>query len=89
MPHQGTVRIAGIIGRVATSIVVGSFLVIPLAVLSAGLVKRFQLIILSVCIVLFSLIVDVLLKVSEYEMMVISAACALILSVFVSNNSDS
>lgn len=84
--HQNTVLIADIIGRVLTSILTALFLVAPLAILSAGSVKGLQLAVVSVCIVVLSVLVALMLKVSNYEMMVVSAAYAAILSVFVSNS---
>ena len=62
------------------------FLVVPLAILSAGYVRGIHLVVISVCIVVFSAFVAIMLKVSNYEMTVVAAAYAAILSVFVSNN---
>lgn len=84
--HQNTVLIASIIGRILTSIVAGLFLVVPLAILSPGYVRGLHLAVVSVCIVVFSVLVATMLRVSNYEMMVVAAAYAAVLSVFVSNN---
>jgi hypothetical protein len=84
--YQNTVLIASVIGRALISIIAGMFLVVPLAIFSAGYVKGMHLVVISVCIVVFSAFVAIMLKVSNYEMMVVAAAYAAILSVFVSNN---
>ncbi|KAK8859455.1 hypothetical protein PGQ11_010189 [Apiospora arundinis] len=84
--HQNTVLIASIAGRFVTSIVIAVFLVVPLAVLSALSSRGTQLAVVSIFIVVFSIVVAAMLKVSNYEMMVVAAAYAAILSVFVSNN---
>ncbi|KAH6648135.1 hypothetical protein BKA67DRAFT_524118 [Truncatella angustata] len=87
--HQNTVLIVNVIGRILTSMVTGLFLVVPLTILSAGSVRGSQLAVISVCIVVFSALVAAVLRVSNYEMIVVSAAYAAMLSVFVSNNSGS
>lgn len=56
--------------RMVTSIVTGLFLVVPLAVLSAGSVKGLQLIVVSVGIMVFSVLVADMLKVSNYGIIV-------------------
>ncbi|KAI1848232.1 hypothetical protein JX265_011721 [Neoarthrinium moseri] len=84
--QQNTVLVANIAGRFITAIVAGVSLVVPLAILSASSSKVTQLAVVSACIVIFSLLVAAMLKVSNYEMMVVTAAYAAILSVFVSNN---
>ncbi|KAH8197327.1 hypothetical protein TruAng_008493 [Truncatella angustata] len=87
--HQNTVLIVNVIGRILTSMVTGLFLVVPLTILSAGSVRGSQLAVISVCIVVFSALVAAVLRVSNYEMIVVSAAYAAMLSVFVSNNPGS
>ena len=77
--------IAEIAGRFIMAIVTAIFLVVPLAVLSNLARKDIQLTVISICIVLFSFLVSALLKVTNLEMMIVSAAYAAILSVFVSN----
>ena len=83
--HQNTIMIAEIAGRFIMAIVTAIFLVVPLAVLSNLARKDIQLTVISICIVLFSFLVSALLKVTNLEMMIVSAAYAAILSVFVSN----
>lgn len=48
-----------------------------------------RLVVISVCIVAFLAFVAIMLKVSNYEMMVMAAAYVAILSLFVSNNPGS
>lgn len=84
--HQNTVFIASIAGRFVAAMVIAVFLVVPLAVLSALSSRGTQLAVVSIFIVVFSIVVAAMLKVSNYEMMVVAAAYAAILSVFVSNN---
>lgn len=82
---QNTILIAEIAGRFIMAIVTATFLVVPLAVLSNLPRRDIQLTVISICIVLFSFLVSTLLKVTNLEMMIVSAAYAAILSVFVSN----
>lgn len=81
--YQNTLLIASVVGRVVAAVLAGIFLVVPLAMLSA--IKGFQLTVVAVSILLFSFIVGTILNVSNYEMMVVSAAYAAVLAVFVSN----
>lgn len=84
--HQNTVLFASIAGRFVAAMVIAVFLVVPLAVLSALSSRGTQLAVVSMFIVIFSIVVAAILKMSNYEMMVVVAAYAAILSVFVSNN---
>ena len=84
--YQNTIVIANVFGRVITAIVAGVFLVLPLTLLSTA-IRGAQLGVVAVFILLFSFLVGIMLKMSNYEMMVVSAAYAAILSVFVSNES--
>lgn len=84
--NQNTILIANVVGRLITAVVAGVFLVIPLTLLSAS-IKGTQLGVVTVFILLFSFLVAALFKVTNYEMMVLSAAYAAVLSVFVSNDS--
>jgi hypothetical protein len=85
--HQNTVLIASIVGRLIAAIITTSFLVVPLAVLSAPSIKGTQVMVVCVFVVLFATAVTALLRVSSYETMAASAAYAAVLSVFVSNGS--
>ena len=85
--YQNTIVIANVFGRVITAIVAGVFLVLPLTLLSTA-IRGAQLGVVAVFILLFSFLVGIMLKMSNYEMMVVSAAYAAILSVFVSNESQ-
>lgn len=86
LSYQNTVLTANVIGRIITFIPTALFLVAPLTLLSAGSVEGLQLAVISVCIVVCSALVAVMLKESNYEIMVVSAAYAAMLSVFVSNS---
>jgi hypothetical protein len=83
--YQNTILIADVIGRVTTAGITSVFLIFPLVVLSYESSKGTQLIIISICILVLSFLVSLLLRVSSFEMMAVSAAYAAILSVFVSN----
>lgn len=61
------------------------YLVVPLAILSNLSHRSVQLTVISVCVVLFAFSVSCLLRVSNLEIMIVSAAYTAILSVFVSN----
>ena len=67
------------------TIIAASFLVAPLAILSYEQRKEVQLAVICTCIVILSLSTSLLLKVSNMEMIVVSATYAAVLSVFVSN----
>lgn len=83
--HQNTVLVAGVTGRIFVALVTGAFLVVPLSMLSSNSVRGRQLVVVAVAVLFFSFLVAGLLKVSNYEMMVVAAAYAAVLSVFVSN----
>lgn len=83
--YQNTALVASILGRVTSAVMTCFFLVVPLAILSADWAWGAQLTIVSVCILVFSFLVAIMLKVSNFEMMALSAAYAAVLSVFVSN----
>lgn len=61
------------------------FLVVPLVLLSNEPRQGLQLVIIAVCIVVFSSLVTIMMKASNLEMMILTSAYAAILSVFVSN----
>ncbi|OAK95333.1 hypothetical protein IQ06DRAFT_258326 [Phaeosphaeriaceae sp. SRC1lsM3a] len=88
-PHRGsyqnTILIADILGRVTTALLTAVFLIVPLAILSHYSSKNVQLIVVTVWVFVLSFLVSLLLKVSSFEMMAISAAYTAVLSVFISN----
>jgi hypothetical protein len=83
---QSTARMAEAAARFLIAVFAGSFLVVPLIVLSFQTSKANNLITVSICIVVFSLLVALLSKASNYETMAASAAYAAVLAVFVSGN---
>lgn len=85
--YQNTVLLAEIIARIFIAIMTGVLLIAPLAILSNQERKSIQLITVAMFIVVFSVLVTVLLRASNVEVMVVSAAYAAVLSVFVSNSS--
>jgi hypothetical protein len=83
---QNTARMAEAAARFLIAVFAGSFLVVPLIVLSFQTSKASNLITVSICIVVFSLLVSLLSKASNYETMAASAAYAAVLAVFISGN---
>jgi hypothetical protein len=83
--YQNTILVANILSRLAAAVITGSFLVVPLAILSQQQSRGLQLMVVSVFILAFAFLVAGLLKASNLELMVVSAAYAAVLSVFVSN----
>ena len=83
--YQNTILIAEIIGRLLVGTVTGLFLVIPLAILTEQMRRQVQLVIVSTFIIIFSFIVSMTLRTSNTEIIMVSAAYAAVLSVFVSN----
>jgi hypothetical protein len=83
--YQNTILIADVIGRVTTAGLTAVVLVAPQAILSHESSKNIQLVVVSVCIIVLAFLVSLFLKVSSFEMMVITAVYATVLSVFVSN----
>ncbi|KAL8284531.1 hypothetical protein RB597_001936 [Gaeumannomyces tritici] len=82
--QQNTALIAGVLGRVATTVVVAVFLVAPMVALVLVEDRVRQLVISSVFILAFSFLVALTLQISNFEMMAISAAYAAVLSTFMS-----
>jgi hypothetical protein len=87
--HQNTIFIAEVVGRFIIAAITGILLVAPLAILSHEPRREIQLLTVSIFIVIFSVLVAVMLKASNLEIMVVSAASAAVLSVFVSNGPGS
>ncbi|KAL8393789.1 hypothetical protein RB595_003511 [Gaeumannomyces hyphopodioides] len=82
--QQNTALIAGILGRVATTVVIAVFLVAPMAALVFVEDRAKQLVISCVFILAFSFLVALTLQISNFEMMAVSAAYAAVLSTFMS-----
>lgn len=85
--HQNSAPLSNFLGRLLTTLVTGVFLVVPLAALGPQSTSTAQLVVVAVCILLFSFLVATMMKASNFEMMAVSAAYAAVLSVFVSNSS--
>ncbi|KAI1485230.1 hypothetical protein F5X96DRAFT_660881 [Biscogniauxia mediterranea] len=83
--YQNTTLTASIIGRMITTTITASFLIVPLALLSHQSLRDTQLAVISSCILIFSFLVAVMLRISNFEMMAVSAAYAAVLSAFISN----
>lgn len=83
--YQDSVALATILSRFITALVTSVFLVVPLAVLSPKS-STGQLAIVAFCILIFCFLVATALKVSNFEMIAISAAYAAVISVFLSNS---
>lgn len=82
--QQNTALIAGILGRMATIVVIAVFLVAPMAALVFVEDRAKQLAISCVFILTFSFLVALMLQISNFEMMAVSAAYAAVLSTFMS-----
>ncbi|KAI3392457.1 hypothetical protein diail_5701, partial [Diaporthe ilicicola] len=85
--HQNSAYIANCIGRFITTLMTSFFLVVPLAILSPKSPSNVQVVVVAVCILVFSFLVATMLKASNFEMMAVSAAYAAVLAVFVPNSS--
>ncbi|KAJ6437570.1 hypothetical protein O9K51_09776 [Purpureocillium lavendulum] len=86
---QNTALISDVIARFVLSTTTALFLIVPLVVLSQEARKSIQILVVSVCIVAFACLVSLALRVSNVEMMIVCAAYAAIISVFVSNSPTS
>lgn len=82
---QNTSLIADIISRTIMAAVVGVFLTVPLVTLSREPRESVKLGVISACIILFAVLVSVSLRASNLEMMVVTAAYAAVVAVFVSD----
>ncbi|KAI1318347.1 hypothetical protein F5Y16DRAFT_392042 [Xylariaceae sp. FL0255] len=83
--YQNTIAIAGVIGRAIAVAMISVFIIIPLALLPYQ-ARNTQTIVISILILAFAPLVTVLFKVSNLEMMVVTAAYAAVLATFVSNS---
>jgi hypothetical protein len=81
--YQNTNDLAEYITRSLFGLLAGPFLVVPLVVLSKQSSDDAHLTTVSVCIVIFSLVVSLLTRASNQEIMAASAAYAAVLVVFV------
>ncbi|KAL3426811.1 hypothetical protein PVAG01_00320 [Phlyctema vagabunda] len=84
--YRNSMLLSEITGRFLVATATGLFLVVPLAILSRTQDAQVQILTVSLCIVVFAFLVSVTLRVSNLEMMMVSAAYAAVLSVFVSSN---
>ena len=84
--YQNTARLAEIITRFVVALLAGAFLVIPLVILSHQSSSQTHLITVSICIVIFSLLVSLVSRASNEQTMVASAGYAAVLVVFLSNS---
>ncbi|KAL8668688.1 MAG: hypothetical protein Q9168_006693 [Polycauliona sp. 1 TL-2023] len=84
--YQNTARIAECMTRFVVAMLAGAFLVVPLVILSHESEREAQLVTVSVCIIIFSLLVSLVSKASNEQTMVASAGYAAVLVVFLSNN---
>lgn len=79
--YQNTALITDVVSRIIVA-----FLTVPLAALAHEPRKSVQIGVISICIVIFAGLVSMTLRASNLEMLVVSAAYAAIISVFVSNS---
>ncbi|KAL7940285.1 hypothetical protein V8C42DRAFT_258211 [Trichoderma barbatum] len=82
---QNVALLSDIISRVIIGGITAIFLIVPLVALSYERRKSIQIVIISTCIVVFACLVSVMLRASSLEMMIVTAAYAAIIAVFVSN----
>lgn len=85
-PTQNSALVSDIMSRIILATTTAAFLIVPLAILSQEARKSIQIVVVTVCIVAFACLVSVALRVSNVEMMVVCAAYAAIIAVFVSNS---
>lgn len=86
--HQNSAPIANAVGRILITVVSSLFLVVPPVVLSPKSLSGAQITAVTACIAVFSFLVAVMTKASNFEMMAVSSAYAAVLTVFISNGSD-
>ena len=84
--YQNTVFLAEIISRFLVALFGSVFMVVPLVMISYQERQEAHLITVAIWIIAFSLLVSVVMKVSNQATMGVVAAYAAILSVFVSNS---
>ena len=84
--YQNTAGLAEIITRFVVALLAATFLVVPLIILSHQSSSTTHLMTISVCIVIFSLLVSLASKASNEQTMAASAGYAAVLVVFLSNS---
>ncbi len=87
--YQNITRLAEVITRFVVAMLAGAFLVVPLIVLSHQSRSETHLFRVSLCIVIFSLLVSLASKASNEQIMAASAGYAAVLVVFIANTSSS
>jgi hypothetical protein len=87
--HQNTARIAEVVTRFVIAGIAGAALIVPLVVLSYQNSQAGRLMIVIVFVSIFCFLLSLLSKATNYETMAASAAYAAVLTVFVSNGSNS
>lgn len=83
--YQDSVLLSSFLGRLVTTVITGVFMVVPLIVFSPKS-NVAQSVVIAVCIAFFSFLVALALKVSNFEMIAISAAYAAVISVLIQNS---
>ena len=87
--YQNTSRIAEGVTRFVVAMATGATLIVPLVILSVQHSQRGRLIVVVVFVSIFCFLLSLFSKASNYETMAASAAYAAVLTVLVSNGSDS
>ena len=85
--YQNTTRLAEILTRFTVALVAGTFLIIPMSVLSHQGNDQAQLVTVSLFVLTFSILISLLSKASNEQIMAASAGYAAVLVVFISNKS--
>lgn len=83
--YQKTACIAEYMTRFVVALLAGAFLVVPLIVMSYQPSNQAHLITISICIFVFSLLVSLVSKASNEQIMIAAAGYAAVLAVFLSN----
>ncbi|OTA89290.1 hypothetical protein M434DRAFT_398702 [Hypoxylon sp. CO27-5] len=84
--YQDADLIASILSRLIVALSTAVFLLLPLTGLSHYQERRFQLVLITIWILIFPGFVAIMLRASNLEMMMVTAAYAAVLSVFLSNS---
>lgn len=87
--YQNTARIAEAMTRFVIAMIAGAALIVPLVVLSHQNSQQSRLLVVILFVFIFCFLLSLLSKASNYETMAASAAYAAVLTVFVSNGSNS
>lgn len=86
MSYQNTILIADMLSRFLVALAAAAFMVLPLIMVSYQNMQRTRLITISICIIVFALLISTTLKTSGVATVGATAAYAAVLSVFVSNS---